>query len=110
MPDSRHLTRAQASDLVYMGDTLLTIDECDKGRGVTAARVTRELGSDPDAIEYAVRKLLRGGYIEKAQEPGRYRLTVRGGCGWGHRRRPGHRWPGRKSGGDSGSPRVRRPV
>lgn len=55
----------------------LTIDECDQGKGVSAARVTRELGSDPDGIAYAVHKLLRGGYIEQAS-PGRYRLTLLG--------------------------------
>ena len=61
-----------------MGDTLLTIHECDKGRGVTAAQATRSLGSDRDGIDWAIRKLLRGGYLEKAGEEGRYRLTLLG--------------------------------
>ena len=78
MPDNRRLTRAQASELVYMGDTLLTIHERDKGKGVTAAQVTRSLGSDRDCIDSAVHKLLRGGYLEKAEEEGRYRLTLLG--------------------------------
>ena len=73
----KRAARALALDLVYLGDTLLTIQECDRGKGVTAVRVTRELGADPDGIDYAVRKLKRGGYIEQVS-PGCFRLTLLG--------------------------------
>ena len=78
MTESRRLARAQAADLVFLGDTLLVIHECDKGRGVTAARVTRELMSDPDIIEAAVRKLRRRGYLVRVGDSARHRLTLLG--------------------------------